>query len=223
MTFKKFLLMLLIGIVFVYYAFFSKAVDLETVQSLQLTAMNWVDQYLLLSSLVFSLTYILLVMLSLPVASWLTLLAGAVFGPWLGLFLVSFSSSIGAVFAFLIARYFLRDWMGEKFKKTIQKIESGFKEFGPYYLMSLRLMPVFPFFIVNIVFAALPIRAWTFYWVSQLGMFPATCLYVFAGNQLASIEDVADIISFKIFLILLLMGLFPLLAKWISKRYLRIR
>ena len=163
----------------------------------------------------FFLVYVAFTALSLPAATLLTLAAGAVFGLIEGTVLVSFASSIGATLAFLASRFVLRDTVQQRFGTRLTAINEGVKREGGFYLFTLRLVPVFPFFVVNLVMGltTLPIR--TFYWVSQLGMLAATVVYVNAGTQLASLHSLAGILSPRIIGSFVLLGLFPLLARWI--------
>lgn len=157
--------------------------------------------------------YVLVTSLSLPGAALLTLLAGALFGLWVGLVLVSFASSIGATLAFLVARYLARDAVQRKFSDALTTVNQGVEKEGAFYLFSLRLVPVFPFVLVNIVMALTPIKTWPFYWVSQLGMLAGTFVYVNAGTQLAGLESSADILSLPLLLSFCLLGVLPLVAK----------
>ena len=135
-------------------------------------------------ALAFLLAYVAMAAVSLPGASLMTLAGGAVFGLGLGTLLVSFASSIGATLAFLSARFILRDWVQARLGHRLEALNEGVRRDGAYYLLTLRLLPVFPFWVVNLVLGLTPIRTWTFYWASQLGMLPATVIYVYAGTQL---------------------------------------
>lgn len=162
---------------------------------------------------VYFLVYVLVTGLSLPGAAVMTLLAGALFGVAMGTLIVSFASSIGATVAFLVARYLARDLVQERFAAQLATINRGVEKEGAFYLFSLRLVPVFPFFLINIVMALTPIRAWTFYWVSQVGMFAGTIVYVNAGTQLAQLESLKGILSLELLISFSLLGLLPLVAK----------
>lgn len=161
----------------------------------------------------FTLVYIVVTALSLPGAAIMTLVAGAVFGLLWGLVLVSFASTIGATLAFLIARFLLRDWVQARFGDRLKAVNDGVEKDGAFYLFTLRLVPIFPFFIINLVMALTPIRGLTFYWVSQVGMLPGTLVYVNAGTQLAQIESLQGILSPGLIGSFALLGVFPLLAK----------
>ena len=157
--------------------------------------------------------YVAVTGLSLPGAALMTLLAGAIFGVVAGTLLVSFASSIGATLAFLVARFLLGDTLQKKYGDKLQKINDGVKREGKFYLFTMRLIPAFPFFLINILMGLTPIRAWEFYWVSQLGMLAGTVVYVNAGTQLAKIESLGGILSPALIASFVALGLFPLVAK----------
>lgn len=157
--------------------------------------------------------YICVTALSLPGAAVLTLAGGAIFGFWQGLVLVSFASTIGATLAFLASRTLLRDWVQKRFVSQLSAINAGFERDGVFYLFGLRLVPLFPFFVVNLLMGLLPLRTWSFYWVSQLGMLAGTAVYVNAGTQLAQIDGLGGILSPGLLLSFVLLGVFPLIAK----------
>jgi pyruvate/2-oxoglutarate dehydrogenase complex dihydrolipoamide dehydrogenase (E3) component/uncharacterized membrane protein YdjX (TVP38/TMEM64 family) len=137
------------------------------------------------TALAFLAAYIAMAAVSLPGASLLTLAGGAIFGLGLGTVLVSFASSIGATLAFLSARFVFRDWVQARLGHRLQALNEGVRRDGAHYLLTLRLLPIFPFWVINLVLGLTPMRTWTFYWASQLGMLPATVIYVYAGTQLA--------------------------------------
>jgi pyruvate/2-oxoglutarate dehydrogenase complex dihydrolipoamide dehydrogenase (E3) component/uncharacterized membrane protein YdjX (TVP38/TMEM64 family) len=157
--------------------------------------------------------YILMTALSLPGAMVLTLAGGAVFGLFTGVVIVSFASTIGATLAFLFSRYMFRDWVQGKFSTKINAVNKGIKQEGGIYLFTLRLVPVLPFFVINLVMGLTPISTGLFFWVSQLGMLPGTFVYINAGTQLAKIDTLGGILSPNILFAFLLLGLFPLIAK----------
>lgn len=167
----------------------------------------------LISAAVFLLIYIAATAISIPGAVILTLAGGALFGLAQGTVLVSFASTLGALFAFLVSRYFLHDFVQNKFSDRLETINLKVAKDGAFYLLFLRLVPLFPFFLINLVMALTPIRAWTFYWVSQIGMFPATLIYVNAGTQLAKISSIKDIASPSLLVALSLLGLLPFITK----------
>lgn len=158
--------------------------------------------------------YVLVTALSLPGAAIMTLAAGLLFGFYWGALIVSFASSIGALLAFLVSRYLFRDWVQQRFGSKLQALNEGVAKEGAFYLFALRLVPLFPFFLINLLMGLTPIRAITFYWVSQLGMLAGTLVYVNAGTQLAGLESLSDILSLPLLLSFALLGLFPLLARF---------
>ena len=171
------------------------------------------QEYPLRTALIFFSVYVLVASASLPGGSIMTIASGAIFGTVPGSLLVSFASTIGATIAFLIARYLFRDAIQLKFHEQLQPINRGIEKEGSLYLFSVRLVPAFPFFIINIVMALTPIRTTTFAWVSQLGMLIPTIIFVNAGTQLAQIESAGDILSPQLIFSFVLLGLFPLMAK----------
>ena len=161
----------------------------------------------------FALFYILVTALSLPGASILTVAGGAFFGLSTGLLLVSFASSIGATLACFSARFVLRDWVQKKFGDKLAPINEGIEREGAFYLFTLRLIPVFPFFLINLAMGLTKMPLRTFYWVSQLGMLAGTAVYVNAGKELAKIDSLAGILSPGLIGSFVLLGIFPLLVK----------
>ncbi len=160
------------------------------------------------AGLLFFAVYVAATGLSLPGASVLTLIAGAIFGLFWGTIIVSFASTIGATLAFLTSRFLLRDWVQQRFGDRLRPINEGVAREGAFYLFALRLVPAFPFFAVNLLMGLTPIRTWIYYWVSQLGMFAGTVVYVYAGTQLGEFRISAGLIGAFV-----LLGLFPLIAK----------
>ena len=161
----------------------------------------------------YMLLYILVTALSLPGALIMSLGGGALFGFWLGFLLVSFASTVGATFAFLGARFLFKDAIQNRFGEKLAAINKGIEQDGAFYLFTLRLVPVFPFFIINLVMGLTPIRTAVFYLISQIGMLPGTLVYVNAGTQLGKIESASGILSPGLLLSFALLGVFPLLAK----------
>ncbi|MDT8405633.1 MAG: FAD-dependent oxidoreductase [Methylococcales bacterium] len=159
------------------------------------------------------LLYVLVTALSVPGAAVLTLAGGALFGLGVGVLLVSFASTLGATLAFLVARFLLRDWVAMRFAKRMASIDAGMRRDGALYLFTLRLVPVLPFFLINLAMGLTGIKTWTFYWVSQLGMLAGTLVYVNAGTQLAKLDSVAGILSPELLLSFALLAAFPWLAK----------
>lgn len=161
----------------------------------------------------FLLIYVAVTALSLPGAVVMTLAAGALFGLVWATIIVSFASSIGATLAFLVSRYLLRDSVQNRFGERLKPLNEGIRKEGAFYLFTLRLVPVFPFFLINLLMGLTPIRAVTFYWVSQVGMLAGTLVYANAGTQLARIDSLAGILSPGLLLSFALLGVFPLIAK----------
>ncbi|HAX92224.1 MAG TPA: TVP38/TMEM64 family protein [Rhodospirillaceae bacterium] len=189
------------------------ALSLESIQAHHEMLQTYVQSHPALASGLFALIYILVTALSLPGAAVMTLLAGALFPFWLALVLVSFASSIGATLAFLAARFVLRDFVHRRFGAKLEPIDRGIRQEGAFYLFALRLLPLFPFFMINILMALTPLRTIVFYGVSQLGMLPGTAVYVFAGRELANLRSLPDLISPSVLLAFALLGLLPLLAR----------
>ncbi len=167
----------------------------------------------------YMLIYIVVTALSLPGAAVMTLAGGALFGMVTGTVAVSFASTIGATLACIVSRYLLRDWVQKKFGDKLAKINQGMEKEGGFYLFSLRLVPIFPFFVINLAMGLTPIKIPTYYWVSQLGMLPATIVFVNAGTQLAKIDSLAGILSPGLILSFVLLGLFPVLSKKLLALY----
>ena len=172
-----------------------------------------IDQNPVISLAIFFVIYVAVTALSLPGAAILTLAAGALFGLVQGFIVVSFASSVGATLAFLVARFILRDSVRNRFGEKFKKIDQGVEKQGAFYLFTLRLVPVFPFFLINLLMGLTSIKTWTFYWVSQLGMLAGTIVYVNAGTQLAQIDSLSGIVSPGLIFSFVLLGVFPWVAK----------
>lgn len=173
----------------------------------------WRDDSPLLVGGAFLLLYVIVTALSLPGAVIMTLAAGALFGLLWGTVIVSFASSIGATLAFLVSRYLLQDTVQSRFGGRLKAFNEGIAKDGAFYLFTLRLVPIFPFFLINLLMGLTTIRALTFYWVSQVGMFVGTLVYVNAGTQLGQLESLSGILSPSLLLSFVLLGVFPLIAK----------
>lgn len=161
----------------------------------------------------YMLIYILVTSLSLPGAAVMTLAGGALFGLLTGTLIVSFASTIGATLACFVSRFVLRDWVQGKFGDRLKTVNAGIEREGPFYLFTLRLIPVFPFWLINLVLGLTNMPLRTFYWVSQVGMFPGTIVYVNAGKELAKIDSLSGILSPGLLLSFILLGVFPLITK----------
>ncbi len=208
-----FLLLVLAAIACFFIFDLQQYITLEYIKQQHDTMLEYYVTNKLLIVLVFAFVYIAVTALSLPAATILTLVGGAVFGFSWGVLIVSFASSIGATIAFSVSRFLTRDYVQNKYSKQLSKINEGFAKEGAFYLFALRLTPLFPFFMVNILTALLPIKTRTFYLVSQIGMLPATAVFVYAGTQLAKIESLSDIASPSLLVSLACLGLFPIVAK----------
>ena len=171
---------------------------------------------------VYMLIYIAVTALSLPGAAVMTLAGGAMFGFWVGFVVVSFASTIGATLACFVARFLLRDWVQNKFGDRLTAINEGIAKEGAFYLFSLRLVPIFPFFVINLVLGLTNLPLLTFYWVSQVGMLPGTMVYVNAGKELAKIDSLSGILSPALIISFVILGLFPITVKkllaWYKRR-----
>ena len=215
---KVLLIVALVGVIAAFFAFdLQQYATLDYIKQQQHTLLAYYQNNTFKVLAVFGLVYVLVTAASLPAATVLTLLGGALFGLPVGLIMVSFSSAIGATLAFLMARFLVRDYVQKKYSKQLSNINAGFEREGAFYLFALRLVPAFPFFMINVLMALMPIKTWTFYWVSQLGMLAGTAVYVYAGTQLAQIESLSDIASLPLLIAFTLLGLFPLIAKKLVK------
>jgi uncharacterized membrane protein YdjX (TVP38/TMEM64 family) len=163
--------------------------------------------------------YVLTTSLSLPGASPLGVAGGALFGFWTATIVVSFASTIGATLACLVSRFLLRDWIQNKFGGKIAKINEGIEKEGAFYLFSLRLIPVFPFWLINLAMGLTKMPLFKFYWVSQIGMLPGTMVFVNAGKELAKIESVKGIFSPSLLISFALIGIFPIMVKKLITLY----
>jgi pyruvate/2-oxoglutarate dehydrogenase complex dihydrolipoamide dehydrogenase (E3) component/uncharacterized membrane protein YdjX (TVP38/TMEM64 family) len=187
--------------------------SLAAIKSSQADLQAWRSAQPLAAALMFFAGYVAVAALSLPGAAVMTLAAGALFGLGWGTVIVSFASSIGATLAFLAARWLLGGWVQSRFGDRLAALNAGIAREGGFYLFTLRLVPVLPFFVINLAMGVTTLRTWTFYWVSQLGMLAGTLVYVNAGTQLARIESLSGIVSPGVLGSLVLLGIFPLIAK----------
>ena len=199
---------------------------LDYLKSQQDEFISFYQQNQLLTIGVYFGIYIAVTALSLPGAAIMTLAGGAVFGVAMGTLVVSFASTIGATLAFLFSRFLLRNYVQKRFQDKLVSINDGIRKDGAFYLFTLRLIPIFPFFIINLVMGVTPLRTWQFFWVSQIGMLPGTIVYVNAGSQIAAIDSLSGILSPGLLVSFALLGLFPLLAKKLvellkTRKYLR--
>jgi len=205
---------LLLALVGLFFAFdLGQYLNLATIKSRQAELEAWRAGQPVVAGVLFFAAYVAVSALSLPGAAVMTLAAGAIFGLGLGMLIVSFASSIGATLAFLASRWLLGDWVQSRFGERLAALNAGVAKEGGFYLFTLRLVPVLPFFVINLAMGLTPIRPLTFYWVSQLGMLAGTFVYVNAGTQLARIESLSGIVSPGLLGSLVLLGIFPLIAK----------
>ena len=220
MNIKRWLLLALIALAIVaYFALdLGRFLTLETLKAGQdeFAAAYAADPLTVIAG--FFLVYVGVTALSLPGAAVLTLASGALFGLVTGTLLASFASSIGATLAFLAARYLLQDTIRRRFGKRLEAIDRGIERDGAFYLFAMRLVPLFPFFVINLLMGLTSIRAATFYWVSQVGMLAGTLVYVNAGTRLAAVESPGDIFSPALLASFALLGVFPLLARKLLAR-----
>ncbi len=172
-----------------------------------------------LTLFLYMLIYMLVTALSLPGAAVLTLAGGGLFGLITGTVVVSFASTIGATLACLVSRFLLRDWVQNHFGDKLVTINDGIQKEGAFYLFTMRLIPIFPFFVINLVMGLTKMPLTTFFWVSQVGMLPGTVVYVNAGKELAKINSLGGILSPGLILSFVILGTFPILIKKIIAFY----
>lgn len=212
---KKLVLVLVLGVLVALFFLLGLGdyLTLDYLKRAHERAVDYAHANPMLATLAFFAVYVLVTALSLPGAAVMTLAAGAVFGLVWGSVLVSFASSVGATAAMLIARSLLGGWVQERFAAQLATVNEGLARDGAFYLFSIRMVPVIPFFVINLVLGLTRMPWWRFYWVSQTGMLAGTLVYVFAGTQLAGIESLGDVLSPGLIVALSLLGLFPLLAR----------
>lgn len=215
MSARRLLLAVFLAAVLAHVVFdLGRFLNLDYFRTQQASIEAWTSVRPVAAALAFFLTYVVVTVLSLPgTAIAMTLAAGALFGLFWGTVLVSFASSIGATLAFLAARFLLRDWVQRNFSERLRAVNAGIEKEGGFYLFSVRLIPLFPFFAVNLVMGLTPMRTHTFYWVSQVGMLAGTFVYINAGTQLAHVESLAGIVAPGVLASFAVLGVFPLLAR----------
>ncbi|WP_341661585.1 TVP38/TMEM64 family protein [Vibrio sp.] len=217
---KKLVLgVLLVGLIVFLGINFGQYLTLENAKAQQASLSEFISNNFVLAAISYFLAYVAITAFSIPGAAVVTLLGAALFGFWTSLLLVSFASTIGATLAFLSSRFLLRDWVQTKFGDKLKAINDGMARDGAFYLFSLRLIPVFPFFLINLLMGLTPISTARFYLVSQLGMLPGTAVYLNAGTQLAQIESLSGIVSAPVLLSFALLGLFPVVTKWVMSKF----
>jgi uncharacterized membrane protein YdjX (TVP38/TMEM64 family) len=213
---KVILALVLLGALVAYFVFdLGQILSLESFKASQADIVAAKDANPVLYISGFFLLYVAVTGLSIPGAAIMTLVAGALFGVLVGTIIVSFASTIGATLAFLSARFVLRDWVQGKFGERLRAIDDGLEKDGAFYLFTLRLIPVFPFFVINLLMGLTRIKTRTFFWISQLGMLPATIVFVNAGTQISLIESTAGLLSPALIASFVALAFFPWAAKGI--------
>jgi uncharacterized membrane protein YdjX (TVP38/TMEM64 family) len=213
---KATLVLVLLGAIIAYFVFDLGAIlSLENFKASQADIVAAKDANPVLYISGFFILYVAVTGLSIPGAAIMSLIAGALFGVLMGTIIVSFASTMGATLAFLSARFVLRDWVQGKFGERLRAIDEGLEKDGAFYLFTLRLIPVFPFFVINLLMGLTRIKTRTFFWVSQLGMLPATIVFVNAGTQISYIESTSGLVSPTLIASFVALALFPWVAKGI--------
>jgi uncharacterized membrane protein YdjX (TVP38/TMEM64 family) len=213
---KAVLALVLIGAIAAYFIFdLGQYLSLENFKASQADIVAAKDANPALYIAGFFLLYVAVTGLSIPGAAIMSLVAGALFGVVLGTFIVSFASTMGATLAFLSSRYLLRDWVQGKFGERLRAVDDGLEKDGAFYLFTLRLIPVFPFFVINLLMGLTRIKTGTFFWMSQIGMLPATIVFVNAGTQISRIESTAGLLSPTLIASFVALAFFPWAAKGI--------
>ncbi|MDD9894854.1 MAG: FAD-dependent oxidoreductase [Gammaproteobacteria bacterium] len=213
---KTAIVVLLVIAIGSYLAFdLGQFLTLEYAQSQLGAILDYKDQNFTSAAFLYFIIYVMVAALSIPGAAILTLIGGAIFGLGWGLLIASFASSIGATLAFLVSRTLLRDWVQSRFGDYLAPINKGVEKDGNFYLFSIRMVPLFPFFMVNLLMGLTPIKTVSFYLVSQLGMLLGTAVYINAGSELARITSLSGLVSGSLIFSFALLGLFPLIARFI--------
>ena len=211
---KAILVLVLLGAIAAYFVFdLGQILSLESFKASQADIVAAKDANPVLYIAGFFILYVAVTGLSIPGAAIMTLVAGALFGVVIGTIIVSFASTMGATLAFLSARFVLRAWVQGKFGERLRAIDDGLEKDGAFYLFTLRLIPVFPFFVINLLMGLTRIKTRTFFWVSQLGMLPATIVFVNAGTQISRIESTSGLLSPTLIASFVALALFPWAAK----------
>ena len=219
---KKIIIFLFLFLIIVIVGFnYDDVVSLEAIKQRYQELQSLIDANPFFYYFIFFIIYIVVTALALPISLLKTLLAGALFGLLPGVILTSFASTIGSTLCFLLSRYLFKDYVQGKYQKYLGKINQGIKDEGLLYLLFLRLSPIFPFFVINLTFGLTHMKWINFYWISQLGMLPATILFVNAGVQLTQINDVKDILTLNIIISFSALGLLPIITKRIYERFKR--
>lgn len=213
-TTKIFLLAAIAILIALFFIFdLQQYLSLEYFQAQREVLVNYYQAHPWQTGLIYFATYVIVTGLSLPGATVLTLIGGAIFGLLVGTIIVSFASTIGATLAFLVSRYLFKDFVQQRFKQQLRPINRGIEKEGVFYLFALRLVPAFPFFAINLAMALTVLKTWTFFWVSQIGMLAGTIVYINAGMQIGELDSLIGILSPGLIFSFVLLGIFPLLAK----------
>lgn len=194
--------------------------SLEGIKTHQQALLSYVDHSPLRSALIFFAVYVAVSALSIPGAAILTLLGGTLFSLWEGTVLVSFASTLGATLAMLASRYLLRDWVQRRFARQMGTVNTGMARDGANFLFALRLMPLFPFFLVNLLMGLTRMGVFRYWWVSQLAMLPATVVFLNAGRELGKVTSLRDILSPGMLIAFTLLGVLSLVTRRLFSRYL---
>ena len=219
-----FLIFILILAFLISYFYLQEILNLDSLKQNVNWLMMWASKEIVMSRFVFFISYIIFAGLSFPfLPGVLTVAAGALFGVVEGVILVSFASTLGACICFLLSRYFLTDFVNNKFFKKKSVMIEKFNENGPWYLLSLRLIPTISFILINLIMGVLPISIKKFYFISQLGMLPATIVYVNAGSEVSKINNINDIMSLSLLMSFALIATLPLLIKWLVNYFNQIK
>ncbi|WP_241427272.1 TVP38/TMEM64 family protein [Lelliottia amnigena] len=195
--------------------------SLESIKTHHLALQDYVEQAPARSAVLYFAAYVVVSALSIPGAALLTLLGGTLFPFWQGILLVSFASTLGATLAMLTSRYILRDGVQHRFSHQLKTVNEGMVRNGAFYLFALRLMPLFPFFLVNLLAGLTSLSVRRYWWISQLAMLPATVIFLNAGRELGKLTSLRDILSPGTLFAFTLLGLLPLVSRWLFSRYFR--
>lgn len=193
--------------------------SLESLKTHQRALQEYVQQAPAGSAALYFAVYVVISALSIPGAALFTLLGGTLFPLWQGVLLVSFASTLGAALAMLTSRYILRDGIQRRFSRQLKTVNEGIDSNGVFYLFALRLMPLFPFFLVNLLAGLTVLGVRRYWWISQLAMLPATVIFLNAGRELGKLTSLRDILSPGMLFALTLLGLLPLVTRWLFSRY----
>ena len=217
---STFLIFILISTFLLSYIYLQEIFNLNTLKENINFLKIWANEDIYISRISFFILYIIFSGLSFPVVpTILTIAAGALFGVVEGVIIVSFASTVGACICFLLSRYLLKDFINNKFEKTKVIIDNKFSKNGIYYLLSLRLIPTISFVFINLIMGVLPISLFRFYYISQLGMLPATVIYVNVGSEISKVNSINDIMSFTLIVSFTLVAILPILIKFLMNYF----